>query len=170
MVNLNITILPILVFLLLVSVLLMIISRGKNWWRRKTSVKEKPFFFKLYSGILLVLTLAYILFPNSITTETLKEYDGEFNGVHQLGSVHLGKVSIDKIANFKQTNQTYPLEGSTLRFKDTGDDYFYDTVNVLIVKEPSLQNEYCVETYQTPQLLDGKDMTLCRCNCNKRGS
>lgn len=150
---------PLIIVLILLGSVVFIILRAINQFNRTTTSKKRPLFFSIYVCILLISSAIYMLFYSHMG-ETIEERDGDFVvGGSWFYEVMNDEMPIEQIAEFKQTDNTYPLTGTTFDISDTGGDHFFEAIDIMIVKDPSIQHEFRVQTYQTPSLYDKKDIT-----------
>lgn len=151
---------PIITMILLGAGVVFILSSAKRNKRRRSTSKKRPIFLWIYGSVLVLGGIVYVLFP-SPTIDRLEAYEGDdpTYGHASFYGVMDGDVAIDEIAAYKETDETYPLTSDTLAFTGVGAENYYETLKMLIVKDPSLEKEMNIETYQIPYIYEEKDLT-----------
>lgn len=149
---------PFIISLFLLLIVFYFLKRVFKVRNRSTTSKKKPIFFLVYASLLVVALIISVVFPNHKLVP-LKDYLGDYDGEAYFYEIMNNERSIDSIASFKQSEETHSMSGDVLEFNDTNVDEYFQTFNMLIVQDSSLTDTFTIETYETPYIYDGKDIS-----------
>lgn len=148
---------PIIILLGMIVAVIYFSTKIFKFKKQPTTSKRRPIFFLFYTSLLVVALVISVIFPNQQVI--LKDYSGDYEGGVYFNEIMNEERSIDSIAPFKQSEETYPITGDTLKFNETNLYAYNQPFNMLIVQDPSLTDTYTVETYETPYIYNGRDIS-----------
>lgn len=149
---------PMIIVLLVVTGMTLIVMKPSALKKRSNTSKRRPVFFLMYASLLVAAFIISIVFPNPKLV-SLKDYQGDYDGEVHFYAIMNNEQSIDSIASYKQSEENHPISGDTLEFNDSNLYEYYQTFNMLIVKDPSLTDTFTIETYETPYIYNRKDIS-----------